>query len=151
MVTYISDRSEETVKRALILQINRYKSKNLIITTILVDGEGAMIPLRINLESLKINVSTTARNKHVPEIGVGQQQNIEDHPAKIEEAEIPNQMLNEHGFNLRWHRPNWRDRFVHVALPNLSIDKANKLYGAGAASSVMKKLELLHEKSVWGL
>jgi len=53
------------------------------------------------------------------------------------------------GHNLRPNRSNWRERYGHVVLANLSIDKANRLYGYEAAESVMKEMKQMHEKKVW--
>jgi hypothetical protein len=68
-------------------------------------------------------------------------------PAVIEDIDIPNEVQAR--YNLRMPRPNWRDRYAHVVLTNLTIDKANKLFGSEAAASVMKEVGQMHEKGVW--
>jgi hypothetical protein len=67
----------------------------------------------------------------------------------VPEAAGRNEVQATHGYNLRQPRSTWRDLHADYVMVNLSIDKANKLYGAEAALSVMKEMCQLHEKDVW--
>jgi hypothetical protein len=68
MVHYLSksSRSTTSVEKALLSQINTYKSSGFIIDIILTDGEGAMSKLTDTLNSMSIRVNPSGPGQHVP-------------------------------------------------------------------------------------
>lgn len=68
MVQYITDRSKESIKKALDSMIKIYKSENFDVRTIKCDGEGGVAALEPHINGLGIKLNPTGKGQHVPQI-----------------------------------------------------------------------------------
>ena len=68
IATHLKDRTEASVREAMMAQVSSYKSRGLVVSMILFDGEGAVAASTTRLQEAGIVVNTSAKNEHVPEI-----------------------------------------------------------------------------------
>lgn len=68
VVTYLKDRSAESVAEAIKSQLSTYKSRGYVVTHLLVDGESAIKVIQDELQDQGIFLNIATPGEHVPEI-----------------------------------------------------------------------------------
>ena len=68
IATHLKDRTEASVREALMAHVSIYKSRGFAVKMILFDGEGAVASATTYLQETGITVNTTVKNEHIPEV-----------------------------------------------------------------------------------